>query len=189
VRRWPWQRILVGIALLLVLAGLAPLASLFWLRHAHHLEPLSVPISLKRGEFTSPFFTTDLDDDYQIEIYFLPVPRTPLNLDWKILSETGAVIRSGSYTDDGGNDAIFERRFRPKIGSRQKITLNIHDDVEGVASDVRLHVGLPERGLEQSYAFAEAIMWAAIIAGAGGIMLFILFILRANRLKAPVGVS
>jgi hypothetical protein len=92
VKRWPWHRIFVSLALILVLAGIAPLAYLIWWGHAHNLEPLSVPISLKRGGFTSPFFTTVLDDDYQIEIYFLPHPRTPLDPDWKILNETGAVI-------------------------------------------------------------------------------------------------
>ncbi len=111
MKRWPWHRIFICLALILVLAGIAPLAYLIWWGHAHNLEPLSVPVALKRGEFTSPFFTTDLDDDYQIEIYFLPYPRTPLNLDWKILNETGAVIRSGSYRDEGGNDRDFRAIF------------------------------------------------------------------------------
>jgi hypothetical protein len=181
VKGWPWQRIFTGVALSLVLAGIAPLSYLFWWGLAHNLEPLSVPIALKRGEFTSPFFTTDLDDDYQIEIYFLPYPRTPLNLDWTIVNETGAVIRSGSYRDEGGNDAIFERSYRPPVGSRQRITLDIQEDVQGAASDVRLHVSLPERSLGLSYAFPEAVIWASIVAGAGASMLLVLFILRANR--------
>jgi hypothetical protein len=42
-----------------VAAGTLPavrMAYLLWWGHAHNLEPLSVPLSLKRGEYTSPFF-------------------------------------------------------------------------------------------------------------------------------------
>ncbi len=128
LKRWPWRTLLIGIGLFLVLVGIAPLAYMSWWGSNHNLEPLSVPVSLKRGEFKSPFFTTDLDDDYQIEIYFLPYPRTPLDLDWKIVDETGALISSGEYSEDkqmGGNDAILERHYRPKRGFRQKIMVNI----------------------------------------------------------------
>jgi hypothetical protein len=169
----------------LILLGIAPLAHISWWGIGHNLEPLSVPLSLKRGESKSPFFTTDLDDDYQIEIYFLPYPRTPLDLDWKIVDETGALISSGDYSEDkqqmGGNDAILERHYRPKRGLRQKIIVNIHRDVQARDSDTKLHIGLPERGLEQAYGFAAAIKWAAIIAGPGAIVLLILAILRAVR--------
>jgi hypothetical protein len=154
----------------LILVGVAPLTYLLWWGHPHKLEPLSVPLSLKRGEYTSPFFSTDLDDDYQIEIYFLPYPRTPLNLDWKILDETGALIQSGTYREDqkgDGNDAILESHYRPKRGSRQRIMVSVDKDVQAPDSDTRLHVGLPERSLEIAYGSGAAIEWAAIFAGAG----------------------
>ena len=186
---WPWRRILTSVAFLLLLVGIAPLAYLLWFGSAHNLEPLSVPLSLKRGEYTSPFFTTGLDDDYQIEIYFLPPHQAPLDLDWKIVDETGAVIQSGVYREDqpGGNAAILERQYRPKRGFRQRIIVNIHQDAQATtASDTRLHIGLPERGLEQAYGSAAAIGWAVIVGGAGVIMLLIL---RATQRKTPVGVS
>jgi hypothetical protein len=184
LKRWPWRTILIGTGVLLVLVGVAPLAYLLWWGSDHNLEPLSVPLSLKRGEYTSPFFKTDLDDDYQIEIYFLPHHRTPLDLDWKIVDEGGALIQSGGYREDqqmGGNDAILERHYRPKRGSRQRIMVNIHQDVQAPDSDTRLHIGLPERGLEQAYGSAAAMMWAAIVAGAGAIMLLVAVILRVVR--------
>jgi hypothetical protein len=167
--------------------GVAPLAYLLWWGKTHNLEPLSVPISLRRGDYTSPFFTTDLDDDYQIEIYFLPYHRTPLDLEWKIVDETGALIQSGGYSEDqmGGNDAILERHYRPKRGSRQRIMLSIRQDVQATESDTRLHIGLPERGLEQAYGSAAATIWAAIVAGAGAIMLLVLLILRVLRRQTP----
>lgn len=187
MKRWPWRTILVSLATLLVLVGVAPLAYLLWWGKTHNLEPLSVPISLRRGDYTSPFFTTDLDDDYQIEIYFLPYHRTPLDLEWKIVDETGALIQSGGYSEDqmGGNDAILERHYRPKRGSRQRIMLSIRQDVQATESDTRLHIGLPERGLEQAYGSAAATIWAAIVAGAGAIMLLVLLILRVLRRQTP----
>jgi len=188
LKRWPWRTVLISVAVLLVLVGIAPLAYLLWWGDAHNLEPLSVPLSLKRGEYTSPFFTTDLDDDYQIEIYFLPYHRTPLDLDWKIVNETGALIQTGVYREDhqmGGNDAILERHYRAKRGSRQRIMVSIHQDVLAPDSDTRLHIGLPERGLEQAYGSAAAIMWAAIVAGGGAIILLVLMILRVFRRQTP----
>jgi len=187
LKRWPWRTILVSLATLLVLVGVAPLAYLLWWGKTHNLEPLSVPISLRRGDYTSPFFTTDLDDDYQIEIYFLPYHRTPLDLEWKIVDETGALIQSGGYSEDqmGGNDAILERHYRPKRGSRQRIMVSIRQDVQAPESDTRLHIGLPERGLEQAYGSAAATIWAAIVAGAGVIMLLVLLILRVLRRQTP----
>ncbi len=187
MKRWPWRTILVSLATLLVLVGVAPLAYLLWWGKTHNLEPLSVPISLRRGDYTSPFFTTDLDDDYQIEIYFLPYHRTPLDLEWKIVDETGALIQSGGYSEDqmGGNDAILERHYRPKRGSRQRIMVSIRQDVQAPESDTRLHIGLPERGLEQAYGSAAATIWAAIVAGAGAIMLLVLLILRVLRRQTP----
>jgi hypothetical protein len=188
LKRLPWHTLLIGVAVFLVLVGVAPLAYLLWWGNAHNLEPLSVPLSLKRGEYTSPFVKTDLDDDYQIEIYFLPSHRTPLDLDWKIVDESGRLIQSGGYREHqqmGGNDAILERHYRPKRGSQQKIIVSIHQDVQPPDSDTRLHVGLPERGLEQAYGSAAAIMWAAIVAGAGAIMLLVVVILRVVRWQTP----
>jgi hypothetical protein len=188
-----WHAVLIGIACLLIVVGVAPLAYLLWQGGAHNLEPVSMPISLKRGEYASPFFTTDLDDDYQVDIYFLPFRRTPLDLDWKVVDDTGKVIQSGSFSDHrypGGNNAILGH-YRPKRGLRQRVVVNIHQDVQtpdlqAPGSDIRLHVGLPERGLERAYGSAAAIGWAAIVGGAGTLMLLVLLIMRAIRREAAV---
>lgn len=172
-----------------------PLAYLLWFGTAHNFEPLSAPISLKHGEYTSPFFKTDLDEDYQVEIYFLHYNRTPLDLDWKIVDENGALIQSGVYTEDqhiGGNDAILTRKYRPTRGSAHRIILNIQQDVQAKdgegqlqPTDTRLHIGVPERGLDQAYGSAAAIVWAAGVAGPGTIILFFLLVLRVIRPKIP----
>lgn len=188
MKKWHWRKILVGVGAFSVVLGVAPVSYLLWFGSAHNFQPLSVPISLKRGEYISPFFTTDLDEGYQVEIYFLPYPRTPLDLDWRIVDETGDLIQSGRYTEDhqmGGNVAILERQFRPKRGSRHRVIVSINQDVIHSdaekrlrSTDTRLYVGLPERGLEQAYGFAAFSVWAAVVAGAGAIMLLVLLILR-----------
>lgn len=173
-----WRTVLISLACVLIVAGLAPLAYLTWWGHAHNFEPVSMPLPLKRGEYVSPFFATDLNDDYQVDIYWLPWDRTPLDLDWKIVDKAGRVIESGNFRDNqpGGNTVILGH-YRPKRGLRQRVIINIHQDVQGQPdADVRLHVGLPERGVEQAYGFAAAIAWAAVIAGTGVVMLLVLLI-------------
>jgi len=120
-------QILFMVAGLLIFVGIAPLAcSLGWV-WTHDLESLSMPIPLKRGEYTSPLFATDLDDEYQIEIYDLPPHLVPLDVDWKIGDDAGALIRSGRFHEDqmGGNAVVLDRGYRPKQGSRYRIIVNI----------------------------------------------------------------
>jgi hypothetical protein len=195
VGNWPWRFIVGSIGGLLILIGIMPLAYLLWFGKTHNFEPLSAPISLKRGEYTSPSFKTDLDEDYQVEIYFLPFYRTPLDFDWKIVDASGAVIQSGVYNEDEhtggrGNVVLLTRRYRPRRGSAHRIILNIHQDVqeqdgqrELQPADTRLHIGVPERGLQQAYGSAAAIMWAAGVGGIGAVLVVFLLILRVIRPK------
>jgi hypothetical protein len=195
----PWRIIFGSIGGLLILVGVTPIAYLLWFGIAHNFEPLSAPLSLKRGEYTSALFTTDLDEDYQVEIYFLPYHRSPLDLDWKIVDESGVLIQSGVYTEDqhpGGNDAILTRKYRPKGGTANRIILNVHQDIQAESgerqlqpADVRLHIGVPERGLGQAYGSVAAIVWAVVVGGLGAIILVFLLVMRAIRPKTPAAGS
>ena len=172
------RRVLLRVAFLSVFLGVAPLVYLFWL--GANLEPLSMPLSLKSGEYTSPFFTTNLNDVYQVEIYFLPPGRTPLNLDWKIVDRTGAVIQSGSYRDyeTESNDVILGE-YRSRRGSRQRIIMRIHQDIQAPDTHPRLHIGLPQRGLDIAEGYLPlALGWVALFGGAGVITLLVLLIWR-----------
>ena len=199
MKNLPRRRIFGSIAGLLILFGVMPIVYLLWFGTAHNFEPLSAPLSLKRGEYTSALFKTDLDEDYQVEIYSLPYHRSPLDLDWKIVDESGVLIQSGVYTEDqhlGGNDAILTRKYRPKRGSANRIILNVHQDIQAKSSerqlqpaDVRLHIGVPERALEQSYGSVAAIVWAAVVGGLGTIILVFLLVMRAIRPKTPAAGS
>jgi hypothetical protein len=185
VKSWLWRTSVTG-AVLVIALGLAPLAYLFWLGSGDKLEPLSMPLPLARGEYASLFFTTSLDDDYQVEIYFLPFNRTQLDLDWKIVDARGAVMASGSYRDEhtGGNDVVLGH-YRPKRGLNQRAIVNVHQGEAAPGSDVRLHIGLPERVLENSYAFVPAGLWAVVIGGAGVIGLIAALIGRSRRAASP----
>lgn len=186
MKSWLW-RTLIASAVLVIALGLAPLAYLFWLGSGHRLEPLSMALPLERGEYTSPFFTTSLDDDYQIDIYFVPFDRTPLELDWKIVDAYGAVIESGSYGDQptGGN-TVHLGHYRPKRGLRQRAIVKIHRGAKTApGSDVRLHIGLPERSLEVAYGFVPAGLWAAVVGGAGAIGLVAVLIGRKRQRTSP----
>lgn len=60
--------IVAGVACSLVLLGVTPLAYLYWWGAVHNLRPLSMEFPLKRGEHSSPFFKTALNDTYQIDL-------------------------------------------------------------------------------------------------------------------------
>lgn len=201
MKKWPQNNILVAVGCLLVLLGVGPLAYEFWA--VNQSQPLSVPFSLKQGEYTSPYFRTYLGGDYQIDIDSLPFRRTPLEIDWKIVDENGAVVQQGTYADPVGggyqpspdsplerlgNDAVLGH-YRPRFGLRQRIITIVHEDVQAVSDNARLEIGQPELGLDLSYGFFMLLGWAAAVGGTGAIMLLILLIRRATSRKAPADPS
>jgi hypothetical protein len=62
----PWIRFLFWFGCVLVVVGVAPIAYLIWFGAAHNFQPLSMPLPLKHGEYTSAVFKTDLNETYQI---------------------------------------------------------------------------------------------------------------------------
>jgi hypothetical protein len=187
MRKLPWFRIAVGLALALVLVGIAPLAYMTWEGRAGNLQPLSMPLPQKAGEYTSLFFATNFYDDYQIDIYFLRPGRKPLDIDWKIVDETGATLAGGHYRETametGGNVVSLERNYRPKRGVRQRAVVTLHQDIDApISGDTRLYIDQPEKSLEVSYAGPAAMMWAAAFTGTGVV---ILFLLMAHRVAKP----
>ena len=147
--------------------ALAPFAYLTWWSSAFVAAPLSVPVSLRNGEISSPFFATYAHDEYQIELYFLPPARPPAKLDWKVVNRQGAVIASGQLDDrGGGNDAILGY-YRPVWGTRQRVILDVHSDSGQKPVDTTLHVGMPERFEDASFAVVPATAWAVFVAVIG----------------------
>jgi hypothetical protein len=178
-RHWPSIAILI---VLCVVVGLAPLLYLLWWASPHRVEPLSVRIPLERGQFFSPRFTTDANDDYQIDIYFLPFDRPPLHLAWKIVDDHGKLLASGAYDEQqaGGNNAILGH-YRGVSGVGQTILVTVHQDESLASGDQRLHIGLPERSLAAGYVFIVAVSWAVLVAIVCIVSLLILTFRRHSK--------
>ncbi len=181
LKRMKWRSILAWLAVLLVLAGVTPLIFVVCWGYLHKAEALSAPVLLKPGQYVSPFFTTDLNDDCQIEIYLLPPGWMPLEMDWKVVDQAGALMDGGAHREDqqvGGNDAILDRRYWPKRRTLQRVILQIHRGLqEAPGSDVRLYVGVPERGLQQDGSYAARVLLLILVSPGAG-MLVVLWILR-----------
>lgn len=161
------RKILASTFTLVALVGWAPLLWLLSWSRPGAVEPLSVPVTVRRGQFTSPPFVPvipDKNEQYQIELYFLP-SHVPLNLEWKVVTDRGAVLANGAYRERnaGGNDAILGY-YRPTSRSVERVILDIHDEN---SFETTLHVGLPERTLDASYGFAFAEGWALIVTVVG----------------------
>ncbi len=193
VKKWPWNKILVWVGWLLLVVGVTPGAYiLLRLGAPHHQKPLSVPVSLKRGEFTSPYFTPGSSGDYQVELNWdgIPARQTDVELDWKIEADNGSVIQHGAYSGimRGANNAKLGQ-YRPTAGQRQRIALEIHQDVEGTSANAKLEAGPPEAALDVSNALPFAAHWEAYVAGPGAILLLVLLILGAIRRKKSAAAS
>jgi hypothetical protein len=180
------SRVLLVVGAVLILAGVAPALYLIWCG-SHNFLPLSMPLTLARGQYTSPWFTPEVNDTWQIDLEWShavsgqPVdPDDPnrlgarvqpvnLSIDWKIMSEPGSLIRQGTFASriDGGN-AVHLGSYKTKRGVRQRIILDVHDDVQGQnAAHPMLQIEDPEPSLDFSYAFPEALGWAVIVGGCG----------------------
>lgn len=182
VKKRPWHKIIAVVALSTIVIGIAPLGYLSWWGQVHNLEPLSMPLPLKRGEYVSPYFKTDLDDTYQVDLAwdrFSP-EQTATDLDWRIVDEKGTVIEQGAYNDRLSGSAIGN--YRPRRGLRQRIIVNVHQDVHGAVGQPMLEIGLPEVGLDMAEgAYPLAMLFAVTLSGSGAMTFLILMVIRTFR--------
>jgi len=190
MKKWPWKNILICVGWLLLVAGVTPGAYIVVrLGTSHHQKPLSVPVSLKQGVFTSPYFTANSSGNYQVELNWgdFPARQTDIELDWKIEADNGSVIQQGAYSGIlRGSNTVTLGQFQPSSSQRQRIVLNVHQDVEGTSANTSLEVGQPDTTQSLSYAIPFAAWWAAFVAAPGAILLFVLLILGAVRRKKSV---
>jgi hypothetical protein len=185
MKKWPWNKILVCVGWLLVVAGIAPGAYLLArLGGSHHAKPLSVPVSLKRGTFTSPYFTPDSSGKYLVELNWnsFPARQTDVELDWKIESDNGSVIQQGAFSGIlRGSNTVTLGEYQPAQRQRQRITLNIHQDVAGTSADTMVEIGPPDATASLSYAIPMVAGWAAFVAIPGAILLLVLLVVGSLR--------
>jgi hypothetical protein len=172
------EKIVARVGWLLVVVGLAPYAWLVSWPLTHNLEALSIPLPLKRGEFVSPYFTTNSHDNYQIDLYWssFPDPQTEVDLDWRILDENGTVIQQGTYKNQmGAANTVGLGTYRPGRKLRQRIVVNVHQDVQAPDAHPRLRIGQPDNSLDLAEGYYPlATLWAFVLAGSGLITLAVL---------------
>ena len=184
MKHWPWNKILAIFACLLILIGIVPPAALFFGGNRNFF-PLQMPLPLEKGEYTSHIFTTDLDDAY--EIYIIPddyrTKKIQLNLDWKIVDESGNVIQQGIYRDRTETNWVAIGKYQPKIGQRQKIIIKVNQNIEGIGTaQPRLIIGLPQRNSDYYDVRDIFNAWAIVTAGPGATyLLFLIF----RRMRHP----
>jgi len=167
----------------LVLVGVAPTLLLIW-DGTRNYYPLSMPLTLARGQTTSPWFTPEVNDTWQVGLQW---PRgvsdqpVHLSIDWKIVDERDSLIAQGTFADGlkGGN-GVHLGSYTTRRGVRQRIILDVHNDVQG-ENDAHptLKIEDPEPSLDDSYAFPLVLGWATIFGGCGLIALLIGLLKRA----------
>jgi hypothetical protein len=161
---------------ILVLVGVGPLLYLLWFGASHNFEPLSMPLPLKQGQYTSPEFKTDLDDTYQIDLNLdgMFVNQMNVHLFWKVVDNHGAVLAQGEYRNLYGGNSAHLGFYRSKRGVRQRLVLTLPEDTQGMNNArARLSIGDPEQTLDMAYGSAAFLGWAVVIAGPGLILLLI----------------
>jgi len=137
-----------------------------------------MPLPLRPGDYTSPFFVTALSEEYQVQLYSLPIDRSPIDLDWKIMDVQGNVIASGTYRDrqQPGNTAVNLGEYRPRRGLRQRAIVDVSRGDGEASSDVRLHIGLPDQALAFGYGVLASSAWCVAVTAFGGVVLLLVWI-------------
>jgi hypothetical protein len=169
---------------LLVVAGITPGAYvLIRLGGSPPPTPLSFPVTLKQGTVTSPDFTPTSSATSLIELDWngFPPRQTAVDLDWKIVADSGSVLQQGSLTTilRGANNVTLGQ-YQPTPGQGQKVVLNVHTDTEGVGVNAILKVGSPEQPVALSYDLPRVASWAIWIGGPGALLLIGLLIMKFN---------
>jgi hypothetical protein len=182
MKRWLSARTAIGVGWFLVGVGLLPFGYLLLWGSTHNSEPVSEQISLQRGQLVSPYFKPEIDGTYQISLYWLkyPNPATRVDLDWRIVDSQDVIIDQGTYNNAirGGN-IVGLGDYHPQRGVRQRIIVNVHQDVNGPDREATLEVGIPEVALDiDEGAYPLAMGWAVITTGPGIVMLAVIWFWR-----------
>jgi len=189
LKMWPWNKILVSVGWFLLVAGVTPGAYiLVRLGNAHNQKPLSVPVSLKQGEFTSPAFTTDSSGEYLIDVNWdlIPARQTTVDLDWKVVADGGQVVAQGGFNNVlRGANTIRLGRYTPNPGQHEQIVLNVHADVDQGGAKATLAIGPKDTATSFSEAIPFAARWSMFLAIPGALLLILAMIVDAFRRKRP----
>lgn len=190
VKTWAWRKVVAGVGWVLLLSGLAPLTRLWWWGVTHNPRPVSMLVPLKRGEYSSPLFKTERNEDYRIEIKWNAsgAEWKALHLDWRIVDDSGALLHQGNYNYQLRGNTAALGHYHSTRRLRQKVIIRNVQDAQGLdLAHPKLEISLPERSLDMAYGAIYPIKLAFMVAGPGMLILLFLFIARAIRSNAVAG--
>jgi hypothetical protein len=184
MKKWLSVRTAIGVGWFLVGVGLLPFGCVLLWGFTHNSEPVSEQVSLQRGRFVSPYFKPEIEGTYQISLYWrkYPSPATRVDLDWRIVDSQGAIIDQGTYDRAiGGGNIVGLGEYRPQRGVRQRMIVDVLQDVNGPDREATLEVGIPEVALDiDEGAYPLAMEWAAITTIPGIITLVLAWLWRRH---------
>lgn len=147
-----------------IVIGLTPLAWCEWSYRTQRVEPLSVPFTLKEGEYVSPLFFPARAEQYSIQIYFLPV-HSNLNLEWKVVDDHGDALASGNCQETPAGNAVLLGFYTPLSRPAQRIILKVHRED---SYETTLHVLLAGYDSESAgYSYIFSMAWATLFIVVG----------------------
>jgi hypothetical protein len=158
------NRLRLAAACALVILGLAPLAWLFGQEFFGNSDPVSMLIPLRQGTYSSAWFTTRIDDLYELDLGTIPWRHDRVDLSWQIVDINGNTIAAGSWQDQtSGTKSIMLTRYRPKPGLRQRILVSVPHSVATSEASPTVSLYCPEATLEFAYGLPLAFIWAIVL--------------------------
>jgi hypothetical protein len=187
MRRGSWRRILATIAVCMILVGIYPLARCLWLSYEPRPAPLVMQFALRKGEYTSSPLKSGFHGPSRIDLEWQkPIPQSWLDLGWKIVDSNGSTVRQGSlhYWVAGKSATVYGWPEGFRRG--QSIVVTVPSDVPSVDEPTQLKISVDEDeiGLDMSYGYGIAIVWAGVFAGPALAILLALLIRQVARRTA-----
>jgi hypothetical protein len=124
--RWTSSNRSFVAACALALLGLAPIACLMGWSFFGNQNPVSMSIPVRPGTYSSPWFTTRINDLYELDLGTTPWRQNPVDLNWQIVDASGNILTAGNWQDKtSGTHSIMLARYRPRPGLRQRVLINM----------------------------------------------------------------
>lgn len=170
--RWTWSNRSFVAASVLVLLGVAPIAGLTGWSLLGNPNPVSMPVPVRPGTYSSPWFTTRINDLYELDLGTTPSRQNTVDLTWQIVDASGNILAAGKWQDKtSGTHSIMLARYRPKPGLRQRVIINIPHGVAGSEPIPTISLYCPEASLDFSYEAPVVTLWAIVLLGLASLVI------------------
>jgi hypothetical protein len=151
----------------LIILGVAPIAYLMGWNFYGNSNPVSMRIPVRPGTYSSPWFTTRIDDLYELDLITNPARQNPIDFDWQVVDASNNILASGMR-----QEAVFRAysitlaRYQPKPGLRQRVVINVTHGATGSEQVPTLSLYSPEACLRSAYEAPVYALWAIVLLSA-----------------------